>query len=192
MTLYLTHYLHRSTASPVPSQSLAITLGEALTSSGSFHWTSHSHNSLPWLPMKTYFGVISGQMQETSKEKICSTESVNRQGSLDSSKEDDNATLVLIFTLCNVKKTELSKAARVFEVQNPLFTSYSLPPLTVHYSSTTVPIASTSPILHLPLYHISLSPCVCSWPISPPALLLPSCSCCATAAQGAWLISLDG
>eukprot|EP00076_Gallus_gallus_P006934 XP_001235001.1 tyrosine 3-monooxygenase [Gallus gallus] len=66
--------------------------------------------------MKTYFGVISGQMQETSKEKICSTESVNRQGSLDSSKEDDNATLVLIFTLCNVKKTELSKAARVFEM----------------------------------------------------------------------------
>ncbi|XP_072207048.1 tyrosine 3-monooxygenase-like [Excalfactoria chinensis] len=54
-------------------------------------------------------------MQEASKE-MCSTGSLNRRGSLDSSTEDDRAGLILTFTLCNVKKTELSKAARVFEM----------------------------------------------------------------------------
>uniref|UniRef100_A0A669PP93 Tyrosine 3-monooxygenase n=1 Tax=Phasianus colchicus TaxID=9054 RepID=A0A669PP93_PHACC len=66
--------------------------------------------------MKTYFRMTSGQTQEAGKEKMCSTESLNRRGSLDSSKEDDRATLILTFTLCNVKKTELSRAARVFEM----------------------------------------------------------------------------
>ncbi|XP_015720141.1 tyrosine 3-monooxygenase-like [Coturnix japonica] len=66
--------------------------------------------------MKTYFGVTSGQVQEASKEKMCSTESLNRRGSLDSTKGEDRDGLILNFTLYNVKKTELSKAARVFEM----------------------------------------------------------------------------
>uniref|UniRef100_U3ITA2 Tyrosine 3-monooxygenase n=1 Tax=Anas platyrhynchos platyrhynchos TaxID=8840 RepID=U3ITA2_ANAPP len=67
--------------------------------------------------MKTDFGVISGQREEASKEKVmCSIQPLNRQGSLDSSKKDGGATLILTLTLCNVRKTELSRAAKVFEM----------------------------------------------------------------------------
>uniref|UniRef100_A0A8B9C5K2 Biopterin-dependent aromatic amino acid hydroxylase family profile domain-containing protein n=1 Tax=Anser brachyrhynchus TaxID=132585 RepID=A0A8B9C5K2_9AVES len=67
--------------------------------------------------MKTDFGVISGQREEASKEKVMhSIQSLNRQGSLDSNKEDGGATLILTLTLCNVRKTEFSRAAKVFEM----------------------------------------------------------------------------
>ncbi|KAM9388132.1 tyrosine 3-monooxygenase-like [Phaethornis superciliosus] len=67
--------------------------------------------------MKTDLVGISGQKEEGIKEnKMCSTESSNRQGSLDSNWEDDEATLILTLILCNVKKIEVSKAAKVFEV----------------------------------------------------------------------------
>nr|XP_047911791.1 tyrosine 3-monooxygenase-like isoform X1 [Anser cygnoides] len=67
--------------------------------------------------MKTDFGVISGQREEASKEKVMhSIQSLNRQGSLDSNKEDGGATLILNLTLCNVRKTEFSRAAKVFEM----------------------------------------------------------------------------
>ncbi|KQL60192.1 hypothetical protein AAES_10626 [Amazona aestiva] len=46
---------------------------------------------------------------------MCGIESLNRQGSLNSNREDSRATLILTFTLCNVRKIELSKAAKVFE-----------------------------------------------------------------------------
>lgn len=81
--------------------------------------------------MKTDFGVISGQREEASKEKVmCSIQPLNRQGSLDSSKKDGGATLILTLTLCNVRKTELSRAAKVFEVQTLPLTFHPLSPLT--------------------------------------------------------------
>lgn len=81
--------------------------------------------------MKTDFEVISGQREEASKEKVMSSiQSLNRQGSLDSNKEDGGATLILTLTLCNVRKTELSRAAKVFEVQTVPLTSHPLSPLT--------------------------------------------------------------
>lgn len=81
--------------------------------------------------MKTDFGVISGQREEASKDKVMhSIQSLNRQGSLDSNKEDGGATLILTLTLCNVRKTEFSRAAKVFEVQTLPLTFHSLSPLT--------------------------------------------------------------
>jgi len=67
--------------------------------------------------MKSDLVGISGQKEEASKEKeMCGIESLNRQGSLDSNQEDSRDTLILTLTLCNVRKNELSKAAKVFEV----------------------------------------------------------------------------
>uniref|UniRef100_A0A8C4VBL6 Biopterin-dependent aromatic amino acid hydroxylase family profile domain-containing protein n=1 Tax=Falco tinnunculus TaxID=100819 RepID=A0A8C4VBL6_FALTI len=43
-------------------------------------------------------------------------EPLNKQDSPDSNREDGRATLILTLTLCNVSKTELSKAAKVFEM----------------------------------------------------------------------------
>uniref|UniRef100_A0A8B9ZLM3 Biopterin-dependent aromatic amino acid hydroxylase family profile domain-containing protein n=1 Tax=Anas platyrhynchos TaxID=8839 RepID=A0A8B9ZLM3_ANAPL len=59
-----------------------------------------------------------------------SIQPLNRQGSLDSSKKDGGATLILTLTLCNVRKTELSRAAKVFEVQTLPLTFHPLSPLT--------------------------------------------------------------
>ncbi|XP_027523359.1 tyrosine 3-monooxygenase-like [Corapipo altera] len=67
--------------------------------------------------MKTDLVGISGLKEEAVKEKeMCGIESLNDQGSLDSNREDDRPTLILTFTLCNVRKIELSKAAKVFEM----------------------------------------------------------------------------
>uniref|UniRef100_A0A663EDJ2 Biopterin-dependent aromatic amino acid hydroxylase family profile domain-containing protein n=1 Tax=Aquila chrysaetos chrysaetos TaxID=223781 RepID=A0A663EDJ2_AQUCH len=67
--------------------------------------------------MKTDLVGISGQKEEASKEKeMCGIESLNRRGSLDSNREDGGATVILTLTLFNVRKIELSKAAKVFEV----------------------------------------------------------------------------
>lgn len=67
--------------------------------------------------MKTDLVAISDQKEEARKEKeMHSTESLNSQGSLDSNREDGRATLILTLTLYNVRKIELSKAAKVFEV----------------------------------------------------------------------------
>ncbi|XP_037244168.1 tyrosine 3-monooxygenase-like isoform X3 [Falco rusticolus] len=44
------------------------------------------------------------------------TEPLNKRDSPDSNREDGRATLILTLTLCNVSKTELSKAAKVFEM----------------------------------------------------------------------------
>nr|XP_009678341.1 PREDICTED: tyrosine 3-monooxygenase-like [Struthio camelus australis] len=66
--------------------------------------------------MKTVFVGISTQRKEASKEKeMCGTESLSRRDSLGYNKEDGRATLILTFTLCNVRKTELSGTARIFE-----------------------------------------------------------------------------
>ncbi|XP_013802569.2 tyrosine 3-monooxygenase-like [Apteryx mantelli] len=66
--------------------------------------------------MKTDFVGIPARSGETSKEKeICGTESLNRRDSLDYNEEDGRATLILTFTLCNVRKTELSGAAKTLE-----------------------------------------------------------------------------
>ncbi|XP_040450591.1 tyrosine 3-monooxygenase-like isoform X3 [Falco naumanni] len=43
-------------------------------------------------------------------------EPLNKRDSPDSNREDGRATLILTLTLCNVSKTELSKAAKVFEM----------------------------------------------------------------------------
>ncbi|XP_010124548.1 PREDICTED: tyrosine 3-monooxygenase-like [Chlamydotis macqueenii] len=70
--------------------------------------------------MKTDLMGISGQKEEASKEKeMHGMESLNSRGSLDSGgweREDGRATLFLTLTLCNVRKMELSKAAKVFEM----------------------------------------------------------------------------
>uniref|UniRef100_A0A663LPV6 Biopterin-dependent aromatic amino acid hydroxylase family profile domain-containing protein n=1 Tax=Athene cunicularia TaxID=194338 RepID=A0A663LPV6_ATHCN len=71
---------------------------------------------------------VSGQKEEASKEKEKhGIESLNRQGSLESNSEDSRATVILTLTLYNVRKIELSKAVRVFEVQTSLFPSSSDP-----------------------------------------------------------------
>nr|XP_021140276.1 uncharacterized protein LOC110357291 [Columba livia] len=95
----------------------SFSLGETLTSSGSFHSTSGNCNPLLCLPMKTNLVGDSGQKEEASKEKeTCGMESLNRQGNMDSNREDGRASLILTLTLSNVRKTELSKAAKVFEM----------------------------------------------------------------------------
>lgn len=114
---------HRHTASPVPPIPLAI----APTPSGSFHSISGCCNPLPCLPMKTDLVGMSGPKEEANKEKeMCAIQSLN---SLDSNREDDREPLILTLMLYNVRKTELSKAAKVFEVQtsiSPLFCLYCL------------------------------------------------------------------
>ncbi|KAF4800294.1 Tyrosine 3-monooxygenase [Turdus rufiventris] len=65
--------------------------------------------------MKTDLVGMSGPKEEASQE-ICGIESLNSQGSLDSNREDDRASLTLTLTLYNVRKTELSKATEVFEM----------------------------------------------------------------------------
>uniref|UniRef100_A0A8D0G0B5 Biopterin-dependent aromatic amino acid hydroxylase family profile domain-containing protein n=1 Tax=Strix occidentalis caurina TaxID=311401 RepID=A0A8D0G0B5_STROC len=80
--------------------------------------------------MKADLVGISGQKEEASKEKeMHGIESLNRQGSLESNSEDSRATVILTLTLCNVRKIELSKAVRVFEVQTLLFPSSTEPSL---------------------------------------------------------------
>uniref|UniRef100_A0A8C8AL45 Biopterin-dependent aromatic amino acid hydroxylase family profile domain-containing protein n=1 Tax=Otus sunia TaxID=257818 RepID=A0A8C8AL45_9STRI len=80
--------------------------------------------------MKADLVGISGQKEEASKEKeMHGIESLNRQGSLESNSEDSRATVILTLTLCNVRKIELSKAVRVFEVQTSLFPSSTDPSL---------------------------------------------------------------
>ena len=80
--------------------------------------------------MKTDLVGISGQKEEASKEKeTLGIESLNRRGSLVCNREDGRATLILTLTLCNVRKTELSKAAKVFEVQTSPFPSSTEPSL---------------------------------------------------------------
>lgn len=80
--------------------------------------------------MKTDLVGISGQKEEASKEKeMCGIESLNRRGSLDSNREDGRATVILTLTLFNVRKMELSKAAKVFEVQTSPFPSSIEPSL---------------------------------------------------------------
>lgn len=75
--------------------------------------------------MKTYLVGTSGQKEEASKEKeMHGIESLNRRGSLDSNRQDDRATLILTLTLCNVRKIELSRAAKAFEVQTSPFLSF--------------------------------------------------------------------
>ncbi|OPJ80530.1 hypothetical protein AV530_010828 [Patagioenas fasciata monilis] len=67
--------------------------------------------------MKTNLVGDSGQKEEASKEKeMCGMESLNRQGNTDSNREDGRTSLILTLTLSNVRKTELSKAAKVFEI----------------------------------------------------------------------------
>lgn len=56
-------------------------------------------------------------------------QSSNRRGSLDSNTEDSRATVILTLTLCNVRKIELSKAAKAFEVQTSPFFSSTKPSL---------------------------------------------------------------
>lgn len=60
---------------------------------------------------------------------MCGIESLNRRGSLDSNREDGRATVILTLTLFNVRKMELSKAAKVFEVQTSPFPSSIEPSL---------------------------------------------------------------
>lgn len=103
--------------------------------------------------MKTDVVGISGQKEEASKEKeMCGIVSLNRQGSLDSNREDGRATLILTLTLCNLRKTELPKAAKVFEVQTSPF-----------LSSTEHSLLSLLPLL-LPLCIYPISPFSCSLP----------------------------
>lgn len=117
---------HTGTASPVPPIPLAI----APTPSGGFHSTSGYCNPLPYLPMKTDLVGMSGPKEEANKEKeICAIESLNSQGSLDSNREDDRASLILALTLYNVRKIELSKATKVFEVQTSISPSFAEPSL---------------------------------------------------------------
>lgn len=78
--------------------------------------------------MKTDLVGMSGPKEEASQE-ICGIESLNSQGSLDSNREDDRASLTLTLTLYNVRKTELSKATEVFEVQNSKSPSFAEPSL---------------------------------------------------------------
>ncbi|KAL9853404.1 tyrosine 3-monooxygenase-like [Geothlypis trichas] len=59
---------------------------------------------------------MSGPKEEANKEEMCGIQSLNRQGSLGSNREDDRASLILTLTLYNVRKAELSKAAKVFEM----------------------------------------------------------------------------
>ncbi|XP_062347244.1 tyrosine 3-monooxygenase-like [Cinclus cinclus] len=67
--------------------------------------------------MKTDLVGMSGPKEEANKEKeMCGKESLNSQGSLDSNREDDRASLTLTLTLYKVRKIELSKAAEVFEM----------------------------------------------------------------------------
>uniref|UniRef100_U3K394 Biopterin-dependent aromatic amino acid hydroxylase family profile domain-containing protein n=1 Tax=Ficedula albicollis TaxID=59894 RepID=U3K394_FICAL len=67
--------------------------------------------------MKTDLVGKSGPKEEANKEKeMCGIESLNSQGSLDSNREDDRASLTLTFTLDSVRKIELSKAAEAFEM----------------------------------------------------------------------------
>ncbi|XP_057878737.1 tyrosine 3-monooxygenase-like [Melospiza georgiana] len=66
--------------------------------------------------MKTDLVGMSGPKEEASKEEMCGIQSLDSQGSLDSSREDDGESLILTLTLYNVRKTELSKAAEVFEM----------------------------------------------------------------------------
>ncbi|GAB0176925.1 phenylalanine-4-hydroxylase [Grus japonensis] len=67
--------------------------------------------------LKNLADTINCQKEEASKEKeMRGIESLNRQGSLDSNREDGRATLFLTLTLCNVRKLELSKATKVFEM----------------------------------------------------------------------------
>lgn len=163
------HHAHIQTASPVSPHPLAISLGETLTSSGSFHSISGNCNPLLCLPMKTNLVGDSGQREEASKEKeMCGMESLNRQGNMDSNREDGRATLILTLTLSNVRKTELSKAAKVFEVQTSPFASFT--------ETSSVPIASTSPTLHLTLSYSSLAPClICASTCLPPFSLSLLC-----------------
>ncbi|XP_041254801.1 tyrosine 3-monooxygenase-like [Onychostruthus taczanowskii] len=67
--------------------------------------------------MKTDLVGMSGPKEEANKEKeMCGIQSLNSQGSLDSNREDGRASLILTLTLYNVRKIELSKAAKVFEM----------------------------------------------------------------------------
>lgn len=116
---------HRHTASPVPPIPLAI----APTPSGSFHSISGCCSPLPYLPMKTDLVGMSGPKEEANKEEMCGIQSLNRQGSLGSNREDDRASLILTLTLYNVRKAELSKAAKVFEVQTSISPSFAELPL---------------------------------------------------------------
>ncbi|XP_010143575.1 PREDICTED: tyrosine 3-monooxygenase, partial [Buceros rhinoceros silvestris] len=60
---------------------------------------------------------IPSQKEEARKEKeMHDMESLNKAGSLESNKEDGRATLILTLTLYNVRKIELSKAVKVFEM----------------------------------------------------------------------------
>lgn len=75
--------------------------------------------------MKTDLVRMSGSKEEANKEKeMCGTEPLNSQGSLGSNREDDRASLILTVTLYNVRKIELSKAAKVFEVQTSISPSF--------------------------------------------------------------------
>lgn len=117
--------------------------------------------------MKTELMGISGQKEEASKEKeMRGIESLNRQGSLDSNREDGRATLFLTLTLCNVRKIELSKATKVFEVQTSQFPSSTEPSL-LFLLPTPVPLSSHP-----------LSPFFCSLPdlclyLPSPFLIVP-------------------
>uniref|UniRef100_A0A8C9N8E3 Tyrosine 3-monooxygenase-like n=1 Tax=Serinus canaria TaxID=9135 RepID=A0A8C9N8E3_SERCA len=91
-----------------------IPLAIAPTPSGSFYSISGCCNPLPCLPMKTDLVGMSGPKEEANKEKeMCAMQSLN---SLDSNREDDRERLILTLMLYNVRKTELSKAAKVFEM----------------------------------------------------------------------------
>lgn len=121
--LWAPHPQLHSISSPTSSP------GHCSPTSGSFHSTSGYWDLLPYFPVKTDLVGISGPKEEANKEKeMCGTESLNRQGSLDS-REDERAPLILSFTLYNVRKTELSKAAEVFEVQTSTFLSFAEPSL---------------------------------------------------------------
>lgn len=133
---------HRHTASPVPPILLAI----APTPSGGFHSTSGYRNPLPYLPIKTDLVGMSGPKEEANKEKeMCGIESLNSQGSLDSNREDDRASLILTLTLCNVRKIELCKAAKVFEVQTPRSLSFPEPSL-LSLLSSRLPVCLSPPL----------------------------------------------
>ncbi|KAM6136901.1 LOW QUALITY PROTEIN: tyrosine 3-monooxygenase-like [Pterocles gutturalis] len=76
------------------------------------HLVIASHSSVS--QVKTDLEGISDQKEKTSKEEMHHIESLSRQGSLDSNREDGRGSLILTLTLYNVKKIEVTRAARVF------------------------------------------------------------------------------
>uniref|UniRef100_A0A8C5UH09 Biopterin-dependent aromatic amino acid hydroxylase family profile domain-containing protein n=1 Tax=Malurus cyaneus samueli TaxID=2593467 RepID=A0A8C5UH09_9PASS len=99
------------TASPGPPAAIS------LTPSGSSPSASSHCQNLPSLPLKSDLVGISGPKEEAGKEKeMCGTETPNSQGSLDSNREDERAAPTLSLILCNVRKVELSKAVKAFEM----------------------------------------------------------------------------